>query len=129
MLRCAASSLHPRFMPLWAGQPLAYPTVQKTGTAAQSARRDVQEGTGDCKDESIHRSEPEKDYADSFLEIGLGVSYGVSGCAIPLSSASIARANGRERKGRCRIQAWSGYHQRRPQDREGDYRRRLTRSP
>src|SRR3984893_2587019 len=34
MLRCAASSLHPRFMPLWAGQPLAYPTVQKTGTAA-----------------------------------------------------------------------------------------------
>src|SRR3984893_11766795 len=34
MLRCAASSLHPRFMPLWAGQPLAYPTVQKTGAAA-----------------------------------------------------------------------------------------------
>src|ERR1700730_9909961 len=35
MLRCAASSLHPRFLPLWAGQPLAYPTVQKTGTAAR----------------------------------------------------------------------------------------------
>src|ERR1700737_4470915 len=35
MLRCAASSLHPRLMPLWTGQPLAYPTVQKTGAAAQ----------------------------------------------------------------------------------------------
>jgi len=27
--RCAASALHPRLMPLWTGQPLAYPTVQK----------------------------------------------------------------------------------------------------
>src|ERR1700724_1466438 len=38
MLPCAASSLPPRLMPLWTGQPLAYPTVQKTGAAAEGTR-------------------------------------------------------------------------------------------
>src|SRR6267378_6163974 len=28
------SGAYTRFMPLWTGQPLAYPTVQKTGAAA-----------------------------------------------------------------------------------------------
>src|SRR6516162_10283834 len=31
----AASSLHPSLTPLWTGQPLAYPAVQKTGAGAK----------------------------------------------------------------------------------------------
>jgi hypothetical protein len=39
MLRYAASSLCPRLKPLWTGQPLAYPTVQKSRAAAHHAAR------------------------------------------------------------------------------------------